>query len=146
MWNTDADLGPFRVVLLAWDVISEHLRGQSFIWPKEGMLIPLSIGLQASRSSAEQMRPEPQARAQLLWKMAFQPLKHSKRCFSKGTYSVILHFLAAKLLGLKFPCLCNTVRALPCYSTGTITPACGAGAPLGQPWNGCLSIVLVSSG
>lgn len=84
-------------------------------------------------------------RTQLLWKMAFQPLNHHlKFCFSKDTYSVILCFLAAKVPRLKFLFLCNTAPALPC-SSGTIKPACAAGAPLGQPWNGCLSIMLVGN-
>lgn len=76
-------------------------------------------------------------RAQLLWKMTFQPLNHHlKSCFSKDTCSVILHFLTVNVLRLKFLFLYNTVPASPCCSPDTIKPACGAGAPLGQPWNG----------
>lgn len=82
-------------------------------------------------------------RALLLWKMSFQPLNHhSKCCFSEDTYSAILHSLMVKVLRLKFLCLCNTVPASPCSSLGTTKPACGAGPPLGQPWNGCLSVCL----
>lgn len=92
------------------------------------------MGLQTSRSSAEQMRTEPQVQGPAAVKTAFQPLNHhSKRCFSMDTYSVILHFLTVKVLRLKFLCLCNIVPASLCCSPDTIKPTSGAGASLGQP-------------
>lgn len=160
MWNNDGDLGPFRVhnsdnpgkgcfVSMGrgiWAPSWPELHLTQTRW-QEGYWchFPWAFNLPGHLQSRWELNHRP--RAQLLWKMAFQPLNHhSKGRFSRDIYSVILCFLTAKVMRLKFLCLCSPVPSPACCSSGTIKPACGAGAPLGQPWNGCLSVVLEFSG
>ena len=164
MWNNDANLGPFRYILVilrrvvwvsvgcgAWAPSGRELYLTQRRRRAGGRtLIPFSPWgpkLPSHMQSRRELNRSP--RAQLPWEMAFQPLNlHSKHCFFSWYILRKPTFLYSQGAQTEIFTACVTQRQLlHALPQAPCKPGCGAGAPPGQPWaKRCLSIMLVSHG